>query len=233
MYSSTLETPLLLVGTAHVVDLSRPLRGLLEQRPLDALAVELDPERAEALLGPAPSTPARGTGPLLLRLWGALQRRLGEEIGGGVPGAEMRVARDIARERGLPLLLIDDPIRLTVGRLLQSLSFRERLGLALGALAGLFVPSRLVERQIEKYQREPTELLEEVRRQYPGVARVLLDERNEHMAQRLEVLRRQGYGRVAAIVGDAHLPGLASALRRRAVPVETVPLSQLRGTTAP
>lgn len=228
VYASTLEPPVLLVGTAHVVDLSDPLRRLLNHRPLDALAVELDPERAEALLGPGGPAERPGSGPVLLRLWAALQRRLGEEIGGGVPGAEMRVARDIAAERGVPLLLIDDPIRLTVSRLLQSLSLRERVGLAVGAIVGLFVPARFVERQIAQYQSGPGELLAEVRRQYPGVARVLLDERNEHMAARLDTLRRGGYGRVAAIVGDAHLPGLAQALRRRAVPVEMVPLSELR-----
>jgi pheromone shutdown protein TraB len=65
------------------------------------------------------------------------------------------------------------------------------------------------------------------------MARVLLDERNEHMADRLTHLRRQGYGRIAAVVGDAHLPGLAAALGRRGVAVESIPFAKLREVKGP
>jgi hypothetical protein len=39
--------------------------------------------------------------------------------------------------------------------------------------------------------------------------------------------RRRGLGRVAAVVGDAHVPGLTEALRRRGIPVESVSLGEL------
>lgn len=234
MLSSTLEAPILIVGAAHVVDLARPLRQALAERPLDAVAVELDPERAQAVLAERPPGSARGSGaPFFLRLWAILQRRLGEELGGGLAGAEMRAAAGVARERSIPLLLIDDPIRETVARLLRALTFRERVSLVVGSVAGLFIPSRLVARQIEAYQEEPSAYLEEVRRAYPTVARVLLDERNEHMADRLFEARRRGFGRVAAVVGDAHRDGLALALRRRGIPVETIAFSSLVRPTGP
>ena len=233
MWSSTSEAPIVLLGSAHVVDLDAALRRALSDRPLDAIALELDEERATALLAPGgPPAGGRG-GPLILRLWGGLQRRLGQEIGGGPPGAEMRTAAAIAKERGLRILLIDDPIRETLGRLLRSISVRERLGLAVGAIVGLVLPTRVVEDQLDRYQEAPTPFLEEVRRQYPSVARVLLDDRNEHMADRLTMARRSGLGRIAAVVGDAHVPGLEAALRRRGVPVETIPLSKLNEATGP
>lgn len=235
MWASTAESPVLLLGAAHVVDLEGALRRRLVTRPLDAVAVELDAERAEALLAPTP--PAAGSRrevPLLLRVWGHLQRRLGADIGGGIAGAEMLAAARIAKERALPLLLIDDPIRETMPRLLAALSVRERLGLLVGAVVGLVIPSRVVRGQIDRYNEAPAPFLEEVRRAYPGVARVLLDDRNEHMADRLVAARARGLGRIAAVVGDAHVPGLSAALQRRGVPTEQVPLAELvGGATAP
>src|SRR4029077_6856425 len=112
--------------------------------------------------------------PILLRLWSRLQRRLGDQLGVGA-GGEMRAAAAIAHERQLPIFLIDDPLRLTIGRLLAALSFRERISLLVGGLIGVVVPARVVEGQLQEYTESPTEYLDAIRSAYPGVARVLLD----------------------------------------------------------
>ncbi len=228
-----MEAPVLLIGAAHVVDLAVPLAAVLGSRPLDAVAIELDPERAEALL--APGAPRRGApgAPLFARLWAVLQRRLGAEIGGGLPGAEMQAAAAFAHERSLPLFLIDDPLRATLTRLVRSMPVKERVTLFVSAMVGLFLPARLVEREMDRYVEAPEAYASELRTASPTLARVLLDERNEHMADRLAELRRRGYGRVAAVVGDAHLTGLGRALGRRGVPVETVPFRALREVRGP
>ena len=232
MYASTNQGPVLLVGAAHVVDLKAPLRRVLEGRTLDGVAVELDAERAQALFSESGGRSSAGT-PLFARLWAHVQQRLGAEIGSGNPGDEMKVAAELARERNLPVFLIDDPIRATLVRLVRTMPFRERVTLLFGAFAALFVPARLVEREMDRYTSEPEAYTEELRRASPTLARVLLDERNEHMADRLTALRERGYGRIAAVVGDAHVRGLTSALGRRGVPVEAVSFAQLRGATAP
>ncbi len=229
-----MESPVLVIGTAHVVNLAEPLRKTVADRILDGIAVELDPERAQVMLSPDPSVRHPNSRvPFFLRIWSVIQRRLGEQIGGGLAGAEMRTAAELARERRIPLFLIDDPIRDTLARLLRSMSPRERVNLFVGGLLGLFVPSRLVRRQIDQYTAAPDAYLGEIRQSFPAVARVLLDDRNEHMAERLASLRQKGYGRIAAIVGDANVTGLASALRRRGVPSEAVPFAQLRELIAP
>ena len=233
MYARTTEAPILLVGAAHVVDLADPLRRLLGDRTLDGVAVELDPERADALLGAEKEGRRRSGGPLFARLWSLIQRRLGAEIGGGLPGAEMKAAALYARERNLPLFLIDDPIRMTLVHLVRSMPLKERVTLLLGAFVGLFVPARVVRREMDRYVEAPEEYSAEIRRASPTLARVLIDDRNEHMAERLAVLRARGYGRIAVVVGDAHLPGLKVALGRRGVPVETVSFGELRRATGP
>ncbi|HEY1198490.1 MAG TPA: TraB/GumN family protein [Thermoplasmata archaeon] len=233
MYSSTLEAPVLVLGSAHVVDLSEPLRRILSERVLDAIAVELDAERAQSLMSPDGPGRSSGSSPLFARLWGVVQRRLGSEIGAGVPGAEMKVAIGVARNRSLPVFLIDDPLRVTLANLVRSMSFKERVTLLVSGLVGLFLPSRLVTREMDRYAESPNEYTEELRRASPTMARVLLDDRNEHMADRLVSLRQQGYGRMAAVVGDAHLEGLRTALARRGLPSEVVRFSELRAATAP
>ena len=232
MYARTTESPVLLIGAAHVVDLEEPLRRVLGGRALDGVAVELDPERASALFASdGPRRPGPGA-PLFARLWSVLQRRLGAEIGGGMPGAEMKAAATFARERGLPVFLIDDPIRTTLLRIVRSLPLKERLTLLVSSLVGLFVPARVVEREMDRYVAAPDDYAAQLRELSPTLAQVLLDERNEHMAERLYGIRAQGYGRVAAVVGDAHLPGLRDALGRRGIPCETVRFRDLRASTA-
>ena len=228
-----MDAPVLLVGSAHVVDIAAPVRAALSSRVLDAVAVELDAERAQVLLSPEGPGRRSGSAPLFARLWGVVQRRLGAEIGGGAPGGEMKAAMEFAKERSLPVFLIDDPIRVTLANLVRSMPFKERVTLLASAVVGLFLPSRVVNREMDRYAESPTEYTEELRRVSPTVARVLLDDRNEHMADRLAELRRQGYGRMAAVVGDAHLDGLRAALARRAVPSEVVRFANLRGATAP
>jgi pheromone shutdown protein TraB len=233
MYARTTEAPVLLLGAAHVIDLELPLRAILAARVLDGVAVELDAERAHALLHPEEAHQKAQGQPFITRLMGVVQKRLGAEIGAGEAGAEMKVAATVAYERQLPLFLIDDPIRGTILRLVQTMPFKERIQLLVGAMLGLVIPSRLVRREVDRYAASPTEYTDALRQASPTIARVLLDERNEHMADRLAMIRQQGYGRVAAVVGDAHLPGLAAALGRRGVAVESIPFAQLRDVKGP
>jgi pheromone shutdown protein TraB len=233
VYASTTQSPVLLLGAAHVVNLAEPLRRELSGRTLDGVAIELDAERAAALFSPAGGVRSGRGAPLFARLWGLVQRRLGTEIGGGEPGAEMKVAAQLAKERNLPLFLIDDPIRATLLQLVRTMPFKERVALLAGAVVALFVPAKVVEREMDRYAEAPGEYTNELRRASPTLARVLLDERNEHMADRLAALRSRGYGRMAVVVGDAHVDGLKAALGRRGVPVESISFQRLRGATGP
>lgn len=225
---------ILLLGSAHVVDLAGPIRERLTALPLQAVALELDPSRVAVLeQSVAASGAKRASVPPLIRLWAAIQRRLGAELGQGA-GGEMRAAARFAHERQLPIFLIDDPFDQTVRRLLSSLSVFERVRLLAGAVIGLVIPARTVKRELDQYSETPAEFADQIRSSFPTVARVLIDERNEHMAARLEAIWHRGIRQVAVVVGDAHVAGLADALRRRQLPVETVSLGELRApVTAP
>jgi pheromone shutdown protein TraB len=226
--------PVLLIGTAHVVDLAGPIRAVLAGRTLDGIALELDAERAHLLFSPGNESgqpPAQV--PIFARLWSVLQRRLGADLGGGAPGSEMRTAATVARERNVPLFLIDDPVRAMLNRLLTTMPAKERVTLLVGSIAALIIPTRFVKEQIDEYADRPEAIIEELRVASPTIARVLLDERNEHMAERLAQIRGRGFRRVAVVVGDAHVAGLRAELERRGIPVEALGFSALREIRAP
>lgn len=225
---------ILLLGSAHVIDLSGPIRDRLNALPLQAVALELDPQRAAVLEEhDAPAGRPLPPGPPLIRIWGLLQRRLGAELGQGA-GGEMRAAAQFAREKRLPVYLIDDPFNATIRRLLGALSPYERVRLLAGAVLGLVIPARVVQGELTHYTEAPSDYTDQIRAGFPTVARVLIDERNEHMAGRLEEMWRRGLRHIAVVVGDAHVPGLAAELKKRQLPVETVTLGQLRvPATAP
>jgi pheromone shutdown protein TraB len=228
------EPDVIVVGTAHVVDLREQLRLALESHGVRGIALELDRDRAAVLLRPEGSAdpePGGSGGPIFLRLWAIIQRRLGAELGQGA-GDEMRTGAELAKEWKVPIFLIDDPVRETIRRLFLSLSPKERISLLFGGVVGLFIPPKIVQGEIDRYAESPEDLLEQMRVAMPSTSRVLLDERNEHMAERLRAIRDAGHRPVAAIVGGAHVTGLSAELTKRGVSSVAIPFAQLRRLTA-
>jgi pheromone shutdown protein TraB len=222
----------LLAGVAHVFDVRKGLTETMDRFQPRAVALELDRARAEALSRryegarsgvSVPEASARA--PLLFRAWGHLQNRLAARLG-DIPGGEMLQGARLARERGLPIYLIDDPLSVVAPRLVASLSGKERLQLLISTLLGLFLPAGMARREVERYSEARTDYLEALRVRYPNVSRVLIDERNDHMASRLATLAGQ-YGRVMAVLGDAHLPGIERRLQDRGVGTRVVHLEDL------
>ncbi len=211
---------ILLVGVAHVIDLREALKKVLQDFAPTAVAVELDPDRFQALVDrekdrAAGRPPVRKRGaPMLLRVWSSVQDRLAADLG-DVPGSEMLVAYSTAQEMNVPLFLVDDPIRQVAPRLMNSLSVKERVGLMLSSVIALVTPSQVVQKGLAQYTQDRESYVQAMREQFPSVARVLIDERNLHMAQRLEALSVQ-FSKVAAVVGDAHISGLEGLLKGRA-----------------
>ncbi len=214
---------LLVVGTAHVMELALPLERVLRTFDPDVVALELDPQRWAALR--VPVRPRRG--PLLLRLLASLQERLGEILG-APPGSDMLAAGRTAQRLGARLALVDLPVIPTLQRAWRALGWRERL-----ALARELLPPLLGAEALESgpaagknplatgdFSRE----LAEFARRFPSLQRELIDRRDRHMARRLVALLRDGQ-RVAAVVGEGHLPGLERRLA--CLSPEVVPLQRL------
>jgi pheromone shutdown protein TraB len=199
---------IVLVGVAHVIDVSKPIGSLVEHYAPGAVGIELDPGRYRALQEGAP----RGKVPLPYRLLAVMQRRLADQFGGEV-GAEMLAAVEAAKARGSQVLFIDMEAGRLFNSLIRQMPLKERVAMVLSSFGGLFMTRRRVEKELQEFQENEERYMEVLGRSYPTVKRVLIDERNEHMAR--NILKAEGlYGSVLAVVGDGHVEGIRRILSR-------------------
>lgn len=162
--------------------------------------------------------------PLQYMLLAQIQRRIASKFGSEA-GAEMLAAASAAREVGAKVALIDLDATTVFARLWKAMSMREKLHLLFGALIGLVATKETVEKEMERYEDQETQYLETLGSEFPSIKRVLIDERNRYMADRIVSIAGQ-HERVLAVVGDGHMQGLLEALGDRQV--ETVRLKDLR-----
>ena len=211
---------LTLLGVGHVFDLAPSIRDAIQRRAPKVVALELDPARFAYLMNRPPQT-------MRVSVFGMLaqfQSRIAEQYGVQV-GDEMVAAAKAAREMGCELALIDQDSRVTLARAWQAMSFPERVRLVVFAVSGLFVRRKRVEAELDRFYQDERGYLEQFAKELPTVKRVLIDERDAHMADALRQLHATK-GEVVAVVGDGHVDGLGKLLRD--VPLEVVRLRELQ-----
>lgn len=208
---------LTIIGTSHIAESSiREIKGEFSKSNPDIVAVELDRGRLEALLhNERPSYSPRlifqigVTGYLFAVLGGLLQKKLGNLVGVS-PGSEMLQAALLARDNQKKLALVDQDVRITLRRLSQLFTFREKLRMVLDVFRSPFdkrlqidlrgVPSKAVIR----------DLLKIIRTRYPGMYASLIGERNHFMAAKLAgIMHSYPDAKVLAVVGAGHEEELA------------------------
>jgi pheromone shutdown-related protein TraB len=212
-----------LLGTAHVSKASvDAVHAAIATGEYDAVAVELDPQRMAALLDPDAlarldlvKVLREGKAALFAANLGlaAYQRRLAEQLG-IEPGAELKAAVQDARDRELPLELIDRDIGLTFKRASTRLGWWGRAKLAGGLVVALVADEEVRHDEIEKLKQG--DLLEasfgEFAEGSPELYEAVIAERDRYMAARLRESAAPA-SKVLAVVGAGHLQGLARHLR--------------------
>lgn len=177
---------------------------LLTVKP-DAVAVELDFKRYLAIK----KRQVQGFFSLIrfglfFSILSFLQKRIAQ-ISGEFPGEEMALAVDLARKLNIPYYFVDDPVEILARRLKQ-VSMFEKLRFFLFSL--------------RRNVRSLEEALLLLKNDFPGIYRVIVEERNQKMAKRIAQIP----GCVAAVVGAAHAPGLKRELEKYGKEVEVVEL---------
>ena len=234
-----------LVGTGHVFDIGARVREEIRSRAPHAVAIELDKPRYHALRNKDAQT---GEAPLVYRALASFQKRLANEYGVEA-GAELLAAADEANALGVPLWLIDKDAQATFQRLFSEMRFGEKARLAGSVVASVFMAGKTIEKQVDEMQEDYGAFYVEMGKRFPTVKRVLLDERNEHMAAVLahmaqaqeRIVAAAGRDatedqddarrrvRIVAVMGDGHVDGVRDILAGRGLAVETVRLKALRG----
>ncbi|MET0889637.1 MAG: TraB/GumN family protein [Stenotrophomonas maltophilia] len=212
-----------LLGTAHVSQASvEAVERAIESGRFDAVAVELDAQRLQALTDPDALAKLdlvevirKGRVALFAAnlALAAYQRRLAEQLE-IEPGAELKRAVTLANERNLPVHLIDREVGLTFRRASQRLGFFGKIKLVMGLGAGLFASDEVGEAEIEKLKQG--DMLEasfgEFASESPALYETIIGERDRYMATRLREVHDPAQREVLAVVGAGHLAGLARYL---------------------
>lgn len=194
-------------GTSHVSEESIELidEKIAEHDP-EIIALELDVKRLEALLAGDERTDA----PLFIKLVRYFQQKVGQKTG-VMPGDEMLHAYHRCEQQDRDVALIDQDIRITLQRL-NKIRRKEKVKAAASLIFGLLLPgsfdlSEIPEDEDIKY------LLEETEQRFPGIYKVLVEERNFYMATALQKLQEEHPEKdIVAFVGAGHKEALRDIL---------------------
>ena len=213
-----------IIGTAHVSRASaEAVKKMAESGDYDAIAVELCQARYDALTAERKWTDLdlykiirQGKAGLVMAnlALSAYQRRIADQFG-IEPGAEMRAATVAAKERDLPLQLIDRDLATTLRRSYANVPWYKRLYLMAGLALGMVSSEEIDEEAIEKLKEG--DILEstftEFAEQSPELFEALIAERDRYMAVRLREENMDSSGRkVLVVIGAGHMEGMASHL---------------------
>jgi pheromone shutdown-related protein TraB len=219
-----------IIGTAHVSRASaEAVKDMAGTGDFDAIAVELCQARYDALTAERKWTDLdlykvireKKAGLVMANLaLSAYQRRIADQFG-IEPGAEMRAAAVAAKERNLPLQLVDRDLATTLRRSYASVPWYKRLYLMAGLAMGMVSSEEIDEESIEKLKEG--DILEstftEFAEQSPELFEALISERDRYMAACLREENTDAQGRkVLVVIGAGHMEGMSDHLETSSEP---------------
>ena len=217
-----------LIGVGHVYDIKYDVEQLIVERNPSVVCVELDKIRYQALVEKTP----RDKAPIVYQLLARFQEKIADKYGVGV-GEEMISAINTAKKIGAHLAFIDVEASDTFDQFWKSMSAMERLKFTVGALGGLFVRKKTVERELKKFEKNQDQYMEMFGKEFPTVKKQLIDYRDKYMATAIKKIS-QNYDSIVAVIGDGHIMGVKKELETRSKPneqeleLEIIRLSKVR-----
>ncbi|MEM1823136.1 MAG: TraB/GumN family protein [Candidatus Hadarchaeales archaeon] len=200
----------IILGVGHVLPESvREVRELIAKEKPEVVCLELCPARYHALTY---GTWKTRNSSILIRLIYIFQERLAKLTGSPI-GEEMLTAIEEARKVGALIMLIDQDMEITI-RQLMGIPLREKFLMGLQILFSLFMP---FEKKISDLTEEETveKLLSDFRKFFPFTYKILVEQRNVIMANRLLPLLNSDK-KVVCVVGAAHVKGILQILQNHA-----------------
>lgn len=213
------STDIIILGTAHISKESvKAVEELIYSLQPDTICVELCNSRLLSLKDPEfykkldiyQIIRQRKVYLLLSSLiLSAYQKKLGE--GHVPPGEEFRKAIQLGENLGCKIVPIDRDIQITLKRAWGSVGFFSKLLLISNLIASLFVREKIEPEKLEELKKEDIlqELFSQLPPQYKNIQKVIIQERDEYMAQKIrdQALSSQSK-KILAVVGAGHLTGI-------------------------
>ena len=214
---------ILLIGTAHISQSSvDEVKTVINQVQPDTVCIELCSSRYQAMLAKDQwknmdifKVIREGKSFLLFAnlIMTAFQKRLGSRLG-VKPGAEMFEAANVAEKLNSELVLADRDVKITLQRTWRGMPFWGKMKVLGQLLASLFIREEISKEEIEKLKESDalSEAVKMLAEQSPEMKRILIDERDQYMAEKI----RQSMGKlIVAVVGAGHVKGLTAELENK------------------
>jgi pheromone shutdown-related protein TraB len=215
------DREIILVGTAHVSQKSVDLvqQTISNEQP-DCVCVELDEKRYNSLarkkrwqtLDLKEIIRRKQLSTLLINLvLASYQKRLGDQLG-VQPGMELIEAARTAEDNKIPLVLADRDVRVTMRRAWKKTSFYKKGMLLANLMASLFDDTEINEEKLTELKETDvlSELMNELGQAMPELKRVLIDERDIFLAEKIKGADGK---KIVAVVGAGHVAGIKKVIR--------------------
>lgn len=209
-----------IIGTAHVSRYSaEEVEEIIHQIQPDCVCIELDDQRYQNLKNPKKFSDMdivqvikdKKVGTLLVNIiLSSYQKRTADKLK-ATAGQEMMTGIKCAEELGCELKMIDRDIQMTFNRIWRSHSFLQKCKLITSLILSIFDDEEVTEEEIENLKQSDMldAALKEVSKQFPVVAKVLIHERDQVLAQNMKTAPGQ---KIVAVVGAAHVPGILQSI---------------------
>ena len=210
------DQTILLVGTAHISQESVELvKKVIEQEQPDCVCLELDDKRHQALtqkkkwqaLDLKEIIRNKQLSTLIVSLlMASYQKRLGGQMG-VFPGAELLAGAQTANKYHIPISLCDRDVRITLRRAWKSTSLFKKGYLLTSLFASLFDKDDITEEKLTELKQKDvlSELMDEMGETLPDLKRVLIDERDIFLVEKIKTSPGK---RIVAVVGAGHVEGM-------------------------
>ncbi len=202
-----------ILGTSHIAKQSLNEVKKAFEEPPDIITLELDKQRFIALVKGKERGASwrdikhigfKGFAFALLGEWA--ERKLGDQVG-VKPGAEMKLAAQLAAVNNKQVVLIDQPIAITLKKFGQAITWKEKGRFVYDLIAGVLWNRKKLPFDLRTVPSADlvASLTKEVKDRYPNVYRVLVEERNEIMARRLaQLMQKNPEKKILAVMGAGH-----------------------------
>ena len=204
---------LIIIGTSHIAKQSiKEVSSIIEKESPDIIALELDQLRFNKLISNKKEKFNIKNINLLNIIGAYIEKKLGDKVGVS-PGAEMKTAINLAKKNNIELELIDQDIRITLKKLKRELTFKEKIKIVYDIIkSALFQSGLKIDLTKVPEKKVINSLLKIVKKRYPSIYKVLVEERNAFMAKRLYSLMSTNK-KILAVVGAGHEEGIINIIK--------------------
>ena len=214
---------IILVGTAHISkDSIELVKKTIEKERPDTVCVELCGSRYDSIIKRKRWENTKITDLIKEKkaylflsnlLLANFEKKMGENVG-VKPGSEMIEAINAAKKNKIDISLVDRNIQTTLKRAWRKMGLKEKFRLFFLLFEGMFFADEQIdEKKIESMKDKDmlNEMLKELGQMIPNIKRVIIDERDTYIAQKIKDSKGK---KIVAVVGAGHIPGIKKNLKK-------------------